>query len=188
MSSGHSSSSAGSPISWRILDRLSLDFPDPGSRRQTYDHFPVEIEIDLVEDASMTPMNLLSDDELERSAVVANCRMNRERDLTGSNGYSKELGFNPLDHLRGRIDPGQVVAWLDLCCGTGKALIQAARISHSKGIEIQIVGVDLVGMFPNYASAHAAWKSKAQASVDQAQTRYFIVHLHRLLDPGKGDR
>ncbi len=47
--------------------------------------------------------------------------------------------------------------------------------------------VDLVGLFPNYASAHAAWKSKAQASVDQAQTRYFIVHLHRLLDPAKGE-
>ena len=45
-------------------------------------------------------MKLLSDDELERSAVVANCRMNRERDLTGSNGYSKEIGFNPLDYLR----------------------------------------------------------------------------------------
>src|SRR5580693_7611900 len=39
-------------------------------------------------------MKLLNDDELERSAVVANCRMNRERDLTGSNGYSKEVGFN----------------------------------------------------------------------------------------------
>jgi hypothetical protein len=43
--------------------------------------------------------------------------------------------------------------------------------------------LDIVGIFPNYASAHAAWKAKAQATVDQAQTRYFIVHLHRLLDP-----
>jgi hypothetical protein len=43
--------------------------------------------------------------------------------------------------------------------------------------------VDVVGVFPNYATAHAAWKAKAQATVDQAQTRYFIVHLHRLLDP-----
>jgi SAM-dependent methyltransferase len=39
------------------------------------------------------------------------------------------------------------VAWLDLCCGTGKALIQAARISHAEGTDIEIVGVDLVGMF-----------------------------------------
>jgi trans-aconitate methyltransferase len=92
-------------------------------------------------------MKLLNDDELERSAVVANCRMNRERELTGSNGYSKEIGFNPLDYLRDRIVPGHRVAWLDLCCGTGKALIEAARITHSKGMEIEIVGVDLVGLF-----------------------------------------
>ncbi len=45
--------------------------------------------------------------------------------------------------------------------------------------------VDIVGLFPNYAAAHAAWKAKAQATVDSAQTRYFIVHLHRLLDPAK---
>ncbi|MBN9458729.1 MAG: DUF4170 domain-containing protein [Bosea sp. (in: a-proteobacteria)] len=43
--------------------------------------------------------------------------------------------------------------------------------------------LDIVGVFPNYASAHMAWKAKAQQTVDQAQTRYFIVHLHRLLDP-----
>lgn len=43
--------------------------------------------------------------------------------------------------------------------------------------------VDIVGVFPNYASAYAAWKAKAQQTVDNAQMRYFIVHLHRLLDP-----
>jgi Domain of unknown function (DUF4170) len=43
--------------------------------------------------------------------------------------------------------------------------------------------LDIVGIFPDYASAQAAWKAKAQATVDHAQTRYFIVHLHRLLDP-----
>ena len=43
--------------------------------------------------------------------------------------------------------------------------------------------VDIVGVYPNYASAYAAWKSKAQQTVDNAQMRYFIVHLHRLLDP-----
>ena len=43
--------------------------------------------------------------------------------------------------------------------------------------------VDIVGVFPNYATAHAAWKAKAQQTVDNAHMRYFIVHLHRLLDP-----
>lgn len=43
--------------------------------------------------------------------------------------------------------------------------------------------LDIVGIYPNYASAYAAWKAKAQGSVDNAQMRYFIVHLHRLLEP-----
>jgi hypothetical protein len=43
--------------------------------------------------------------------------------------------------------------------------------------------LDLVGMYPNYAAAYAAWKAKAQHTVDNAHMRYFIVHLHRLLDP-----
>lgn len=45
--------------------------------------------------------------------------------------------------------------------------------------------VEVVGLFPNYATAHVAWKAKAQQSVDNAHMRYFIVHLHRLLDPGQ---
>jgi len=45
--------------------------------------------------------------------------------------------------------------------------------------------VDIVGVYPNYASALVAWRAKAQSTVDSAQTRYFIVHLHRLLDPAK---
>jgi hypothetical protein len=43
--------------------------------------------------------------------------------------------------------------------------------------------VELVGVYPNYASAHAVWKSKAQQTVDNAEMRYFVVHLHRLLNP-----
>ena len=43
--------------------------------------------------------------------------------------------------------------------------------------------VDIVGLYPNYAKAYAAWRTKAQQTVDNAQMRYFIVHLHRLLDP-----
>lgn len=45
--------------------------------------------------------------------------------------------------------------------------------------------VEVVGLFPNYATAHMAWKAKAQQSVDNAHMRYFIVHLHRLLDPNQ---
>jgi hypothetical protein len=43
--------------------------------------------------------------------------------------------------------------------------------------------LDIVGVYPNYADAYIAWKSVAQRTVDNAQMRYFIVHLHKLLDP-----
>jgi hypothetical protein len=63
-------------------------------------------------------------------------------------------------------------------------LVFGGELSSLDGVTFKDLSkVDMVGVFPNYASAHAAWKAKAQATVDQAQTRYFIVHLHRLLDP-----
>jgi hypothetical protein len=43
--------------------------------------------------------------------------------------------------------------------------------------------LDIVGIYPNYAAAQVAWRAKAQQTVDNAHMRYFIVHLHRLLDP-----
>ena len=46
-----------------------------------------------------------------------------------------------------------------------------------------LANLDIVGIFPDYATALAAWKGKAQQTVDNAHMRYFIVHLHRLLDP-----
>jgi len=48
--------------------------------------------------------------------------------------------------------------------------------------------LDIVGVYPSYASAYAAWKAKAQQTVDNAMVRYFIVHLHRLLDPNSDTR
>ena len=43
--------------------------------------------------------------------------------------------------------------------------------------------IDIVGLFPDYASAERAWRAKAQKTVDSAETCYFIVHLHRLIEP-----
>jgi hypothetical protein len=48
--------------------------------------------------------------------------------------------------------------------------------------------VEIVGVYPNYATAYGAWRAKAQQTVDNAQMRYFIVHLHRLLDPGQDSK
>jgi len=46
-----------------------------------------------------------------------------------------------------------------------------------------VAALDIVGIYPNYAQAYNAWKAAAQRTVDNAQMRYFIVHMHRLLDP-----
>ncbi len=67
-------------------------------------------------------------------------------------------------------------------------LVVGGELTSLEGIEFKDLDkVDLVGVYPNYASAYAVWKSKAQQTVDNAQMRYFIVHLHRLLDPDKRD-
>ena len=102
----------------------------------------------------MNNKHLLGTKELEDSPVVANCCMNRERNLLGSNGYDVELGFDPLEWLQNRLNKQTIVRWLDLCCGSGKALIQAATLSEEVGSRsIQFTGVDLVGMFlPNHSS------------------------------------
>jgi SAM-dependent methyltransferase len=84
-------------------------------------------------------VGLRADRELEGSPVVANNAMNRERGLDGVNSYTKDLGFSPLEFLRGR----EAAAWLDLCCGSGRALVQAA----GKLPGARLVGVDLVGYF-----------------------------------------
>jgi hypothetical protein len=63
-------------------------------------------------------------------------------------------------------------------------LVFGGELTRLDDIEFKdLAKLDMVGIFPNYASAYVAWKAKAQQTVDNAQTRYFIVHLHRLLDP-----
>lgn len=90
---------------------------------------------------------LLNDTILAQSSVVANSTMNRERGLSGANSYAKDLGFAPLAWLEAR-SPAR---WLDLCCGSGRALIEAAERCAGQGIAI--VGVDLVGLFAEGAES-----------------------------------
>ncbi len=64
-------------------------------------------------------------------------------------------------------------------------LVLGGRLTHPDGTEFaDLDALDIVGVFPNYAEACKAWKAKAQSTVDDAHMRYFVVHLHRLLDPG----
>ncbi|MEU5630804.1 class I SAM-dependent methyltransferase [Streptomyces rishiriensis] len=86
----------------------------------------------------MPEPSLLSSPDLERSSVVANNTMNRERGLTGVNSYARELGIDVLAHLAGRPAP----AWLDLCSGEGRALREAAAVLPAGAV---LTAVDLVG-------------------------------------------
>ncbi|MEX0837951.1 MAG: DUF4170 domain-containing protein [Parvibaculum sp.] len=63
-------------------------------------------------------------------------------------------------------------------------LVFGGELTHLERREFKdTAALDIVGIFPSYVEAHRAWKAAAQRTVDNAHMRYFIVHLHRLLDP-----
>jgi hypothetical protein len=59
-------------------------------------------------------------------------------------------------------------------------------VDPQRGEFRNVEDIDIVGIFPDYRSAYAAWKAKAQATVDNAHVRYFIAHLHRLQEEETG--
>lgn len=68
-------------------------------------------------------------------------------------------------------------------------LVFGGELVKLDGTEFRdLESIDIVGVFPDYTSAHKAWKAKALESVDNAHMRYFVAHLHRLLDPAKPDK
>ncbi|MEM6782894.1 MAG: methyltransferase domain-containing protein [Bacteroidota bacterium] len=94
-------------------------------------------------------LRLIDHVALEWTSVVANCTMNRERVLDGGNGYGRELGVEPLAFLKARLGQQEEVAWLDMCCGRGRALSIAAEQLETEGLRHRFFlhGVDLVGGF-----------------------------------------
>lgn len=94
-------------------------------------------------------MNLLNDKTLENSPIVANNLMNRERQAIGINSYQQALRLNPITFLSNNIAHQATVRWLDLCCGSGKALIQSALHLEKMGLSENIIleGIDLVDFF-----------------------------------------
>jgi len=63
-------------------------------------------------------------------------------------------------------------------------LVFGGRVKDPQGVEFEDVdNLDIVGMFPNYKTAEAAWRAASQGNVDDALTKYVVVHLHRLIDP-----
>jgi hypothetical protein len=67
-------------------------------------------------------------------------------------------------------------------------LVMGGRVKDPKSLEfVNLKEIDVVGVYPDYASAEAAWRGAAQRTVDDAEMRYVVVHLHRLLDPATGE-
>lgn len=63
-------------------------------------------------------------------------------------------------------------------------LVMGGRVKDPRTMEFEdLAAIDLVGVFPDYASAEKAWRAAAQRTVDDAEMRYVVVHLHRLLEP-----
>ena len=91
---------------------------------------------------------MLDDETLHMSPVVANCAMNRERQLSGSNSYSAELKFDVESWLQSQFEV-RSINWLDVCCGSGIALVEAGRRfdSLNHGNRLSITGIDLAGHF-----------------------------------------
>ena len=63
-------------------------------------------------------------------------------------------------------------------------LVFGGELTHPQAVEFtDLSKLDIVGIYPDYQSAYEAWRAKANATIDDAHMRYFVVHLHRLLDP-----
>ena len=63
-------------------------------------------------------------------------------------------------------------------------LVFGGRVKDPQGLDfVDLDKIDLVGVYNNYAAAEEAWRGKAQATVDDAEMKYVVVHLHRLLEP-----
>lgn len=125
-------------------------------------------------------MKLVADEELEDSPIVANCRMNRERNLHGTNGYDRDLRFDPIKYLKAKTQQRGQAKWLDLCCGTGKALIEASAIADSQKMPVTVIGVDLVGMFHPSASERLELVEASLTNWEPADAFDLITCVHGL--------
>ncbi|MBN8807253.1 MAG: DUF4170 domain-containing protein [Sphingomonas sp.] len=62
-------------------------------------------------------------------------------------------------------------------------LVFGGRVKDPQGLDFEESSIDVVGIFPDYASAEKAWRAAAQRTVDDAEMKFVVVHLHRLLEP-----
>ena len=65
-------------------------------------------------------------------------------------------------------------------------LVFGGRVKDPRGLDFDLDSIEIVGIYPNYAGALDAWRGAAQRTVDDAEMKYVVVHLHRLLEPALG--
>ncbi|MEO1257621.1 MAG: methyltransferase domain-containing protein [Bacteroidota bacterium] len=130
---------------------------------------------------------LLNKDELAWSPVVANNSMNRERNAFGINSYEKDIHLNPVDFLL-NLKEQKNVRWLDLCCGKGNALIQAAQFLEEKKLsnKYELEGIDLVDFFthaPGFSNLILSVQNLENWTPEKEYDLITIVHgLHYVGD------
>jgi SAM-dependent methyltransferase len=129
-------------------------------------------------------MKLIPENKLIWSPVVANSRMNRERNASGINSYEQEFKFKPEEFLQERIERFGMVSWLDLCCGYGKAMNQVAEYFIGKNLQdcIRFTGVDLVGDFiePVLPSPFIVFEAGSVIDFEAKQKYDLITSVHGL--------
>lgn len=123
-------------------------------------------------------MKLLSESELIWSSIVANSKMNRERNASGINSYEQEFKFKPEVFLKTYIEKYGQVKWLDLCCGQGKALIQAATYLSEMNLQDHAIlkGFDLIDTFLNIPPAVKCLDFEVKSVVDwSSEDKYDLI-------------
>lgn len=129
-------------------------------------------------------MELLTENQLIWSPIVANNRMNRKRIASGVNSYEKELNFNPGVYLNKCLEERKYAKWLDLCCGEGNALIQYAKEVADKNLQerITLKGIDLVDQFESIPLAINCLQFEICSLVDWEDEEQFdlITCVHGL--------
>lgn len=123
-------------------------------------------------------MQLLPEDKLIWSPIVANSRMNRERNSSGMNSYEKEFKFRPEVFLESAIEKWGHSSWLDLCCGQGNALLQTAKYFYDTGLQdkIRLKGIDLLDSFQVVDKKIACLDFETKSVVDwQPDQKYDLI-------------
>lgn len=119
---------------------------------------------------------MLDNDLLHQSPVVANCLMNRERQLTGSNGYGRELRFE-IDQWLQSLGHSSHARWLDVCCGSGIALVEAAELMKKQRSEklLAIEGIDLAGHFVHHSNEPLLKFQKTSVEAWTSEFEYDLI-------------